>query len=65
MAISNTGGYASLQIMVINFLIYYYQCFMYESSIMKKVYREKKADRDYGDTQLYDNKYTLSEEAKK
>jgi hypothetical protein len=49
-AISNTGGYASLLNLLVNFMMYYYQCFMYESSIMKRVYREKKVDRDHGDT---------------
>jgi len=43
---SNTGGFAGSINLFVGLALYYYQCFMYESSLMKRLYREKRPDND-------------------
>ena len=41
--ISNIGGFFSLLVMLINYIIFKYQFFRYETSIMKRVYHQDKS----------------------
>lgn len=40
--ISGVGGYASSLNYIIAIILYKYQCFMYERSLVKRIYWEKK-----------------------
>lgn len=40
--VSNIGGFFSLIVMLINYIIFKYQFFKYETSIMKRIYHQDK-----------------------
>jgi hypothetical protein len=44
--VSNTGGYLGSITLIASGILYYYQCFMFESSLIKRLYMEKKGSED-------------------
>jgi hypothetical protein len=42
--VSNTGGYMGSITLIASTILYYYQCFMFETSLIKRLYKEKNDD---------------------
>ncbi len=41
--VSNVGGFFSLLVMIINYVLFKFQFFKYETSIMKRIYHQDKS----------------------